>query len=290
MHTKTIRAGLLLLLIAAVFACGRRADNNEDAPDDPQQQNPAAVGTAADSAAATPVALTQTAAELNKKVVREASVRIETDDYKKTRTAVQALITRFGGYIAGETETADGSELRNVLTIRVANPQFYELVSLLAAEGKILQEKKISSQDLSAQYMDIESRVRARKAVEQRYLDFLNRANTIKEVLAIEADARHIREEIEIAEGRMRQISNQSVMSTVHLTFYQLLPAAPAPAGDGFWTKAGRNFVSGWEAILAILLSLIMIWPLWLAAALGYTAWRFYRHKIKPAVATIKDK
>jgi Domain of unknown function (DUF4349) len=282
MKTKTLCAWMALCGLLAV-ACNR-ADNKQEQPASSKQNPGLLTGKAShtDSAKAPPGSVAATAAELNQKVVREADIRMQVDDYKKTRANVLALIGRYGGYVAAEIETGSAEELRDQLTIRVTNPQFYELVSLLAAEGKTVHEKKISSQDLTGQFTDLQSRVKAKKAVEQRYLDFLSRASTIKEVLEVEADVRMIREEIEMAEGRLQQISNDAILSTIRLDFYQpLVIAAPSP--DGFFAKAGRNFAEGWEVVLSLLLALIVLWPLWVAAGLGFAAWRFFRHRFKPA-------
>jgi hypothetical protein len=58
-------------------------------------------------------------------------------------------------------------------------------------------------------------------------------------------------------------------MSTIHLTFYQVLnPAASDPENSGVWEKVKSAFLTGLNGVGDVLIGLVYIWPLLLVGIL----------------------
>ena len=86
---------------------------------------------------------------------------------------------------------------------------------------KELNEKKITSEDVTTEVIDTRSRLEAKKQVRLRYLDLLKQAKNMEEILSVQSEINGIQEQIESAAGRMEYLQHSSSFSTIHLT---LLP------------------------------------------------------------------
>jgi len=201
------------------------------------------------------------------KIIKTANLEIRVEDYLSSRKTIQQKIAARQGYLQSEQETNDGYRLQNSLTIRVETEQFDTLVEDLAKVGSYIHNKNITAQDVTEEFVDLEARLKTKREVEQRYLDILRRANSIPDILSVEGALRHIREEIEAKEGRLRYLSDQVGYSKIHLVMYQQLDHRIEP-GPGFWSKIWQGLQGGWDALLVVLIGLAYLWPLWLIIGL----------------------
>lgn len=201
------------------------------------------------------------------KIIKTANLEIRVEDYASSRKTVQQRVDARQGYLQSEQESNDGYRLRNSLTIRVETGQFDPLVDELAGIGSYVHHKNINAQDVTEEFVDLETRLKTKREVEQRYIDILRRANSIPDILSVEGALRQIREEIEAKEGRLRYLSDQVGYSTIHLVMYQQLDHRAEP-GPGFWSKIWQGLQGGWEFLLVLLIGLAYLWPLWLVVAI----------------------
>ncbi|MBK7147877.1 MAG: DUF4349 domain-containing protein [Bacteroidetes bacterium] len=114
--------------------------------------------------------------------------------------------------------------------------------------------------DVTAQFVDIEARLKTKKNVEQRYSDLLREAKKIQDILDIEEKLRVIREEIESAEGQLRLLKDQVSYSTISLNLYQKLDYQPEP-DMGFMSHVSEAFVKGWRSMTDLLIGIVRVWP-----------------------------
>ena len=109
--------------------------------------------------------------------------------------------------------------------------------------------KEISSQDVTAEYIDIDARLKAKKVLENRYLELLKKANKVSEILEIEQQLSAIREEIEAKEGQLNYLQNRVSFSTITIEFYKSVAnesGITVSYGMKIWTaiKSGFNSIS----------------------------------------------
>lgn len=217
------------------------------------------------------------AAVPQKKLIKNGSLTMQVEDYAKTRPVINKLIAQHKGYIGSENETNSGSELRNHFTIRVPFNEFDALVNNLEKEAKYVESKSVNVQDVTAQFVDIEGRLKTRREVEARYMEFLKKAKNIDETLKIEEQIRLLREEIESAEGQLKLMRDQVTYSTLELNIYQTLPYTVAPREEtGFFAKLGEAFAAGWHIMLNFIVGLAYLWPFIIA---GLILFFFLRRK-----------
>jgi len=134
-------------------------------------------------------------------LVYHADVRLKTAKMPHAMSRLDSLVRRSGGYLSAATETHADGEWRQETTIRVPPTRFQSLLNGLAGLGTI-EEKKLSTDDITAEHADVTARLQTKRAVERQYTTLLIKAQKIKDILDIEEKLGEVREEIEATEKR----------------------------------------------------------------------------------------
>jgi hypothetical protein len=211
-----------------------------------------------------------------KKIIRNADIRFQVEDYKKSTAAIVKSVKDSGGYISNSREDNNNYGLSTTMTIRVNSPQFDGLIDGLLKEAKFVNYKNITAEDITALFVDTEARLKTKKEVEKRYIDILKQAKTIEEILRVEDQLGSIREEIEAKEGQLKLMNDQVSYSTISLQFYESVEAVTQPE-DGFFARIKKGIKTGWEMLVGFIVGVFYVWPLLFLAGLGVFLFRRWR-------------
>ena len=216
---------------------------------------------------------------MNRQQIRNAQVRIRVDDFTKSGRAIEQAVQQMGGQVAASNEIKTDNSLENALTIRVPAARFDALLSLILKQSIFTDVKTITTEDVTRRYVDIEARIRSKKAVEETYLNLLKQARTVADVLKIEEQLGQIREEQEVQAAELRQLKDQVALSTLNLTYYQQTEAALRPEAP-FYAQIWRNLADGFRLMGDVLVGLFYILPLGLVGiGLMWLVQRWRRHR-----------
>jgi hypothetical protein len=122
-----------------------------------------------------------------------------------------------------------------------------------------VDNKNITLNDVTEEFIDVEARLKTNKEVERRYLEILDKATTVQDILLVEQQLKIIREEIEAKEGRLKYLQSQVSLSTLNLEIHQDLASKP---GFKFFSKLADAIKGGWKGLLNLVVGLIYIWPI----------------------------
>lgn len=208
------------------------------------------------------------------KIIKTGEIRIKVDDYRKSMEEAVRIVSVCNGTISDQNEVADDYRISNDLVIRVANKEFDRLMEGLGGMQGGIEVKRINSEDVTAEFVDIEARLRTKKEIERRYVSLLERAVKIPDILEVEEKIRVIREEIEAKEGQLRYLGDRVSFSTIHLNLHKEYEYTPVHR-PGFGNKLVGAFRSGWSGLLGFLLGLAHLWPVIIIA--GVTGPMVYR-------------
>jgi hypothetical protein len=156
-----------------------------------------------------------------RKIIRSGEVEFEVESFD---TAV-AIVTRLvnatkGGFVAtiNSDKLANGKMCGSIV-VRVPPDQLDALVLGLRKElGKTgeLKGQRIGSQDITKQYTDLESRLRAARTMEERLLKIIRDGKgEIKDLLLAEKELGVWRTRVEELEGELRYYASQVALSTL---------------------------------------------------------------------------
>jgi hypothetical protein len=190
----------------------------------------------------------------NQMVIYQAELYLRVKKFEQTLQSLEEKVGKYGGYIAESNVSKDGDEqLSGSIKIRI--PQKYFQTFLHEAEGQAAEvlQRKISGDDVTEEYVDLESRLKSKRVVEERLISFMNSAEKTEDLLKISDDLSKVQEEIEMIEGRKKFLENQTSLSTIFITLYENKVSIPSLENDELntWEKTKKQFMKSTNILLA---------------------------------------
>lgn len=187
-------------------------------------------------------------------VIYHAEMDIRVKSFEKARNALEQKAKAYNGYIVqSDSNRFDGEQQSGTMTFRI--PQEHFNAFLNEAEGLSVQvnNRRVSGQDVTEEYVDLESRLKSKKAVEARLLDFMKQAQKTEDLLKISSDLADVQEEIEQIAGRKKFLENQTALSTVTITLQENEVPVPKIDNDSLntWQKIKKQFADNINILLA---------------------------------------
>jgi hypothetical protein len=194
-------------------------------------------------------------------VIYQADLQLKVKKFEQTVQSLEEKAVKYGGYISQSNVAREGKEqISGTLTIRV--PQKYFQTFLHDAEGEAVEvlQRNISGQDVTEEYVDLESRLKSKRVVEERLLTFMKNAAKTEDLLKISADLAVVQEEIETIEGKMKYLENQTSLSTVTISLYESKVIVPEIDKDQLntWEKTKKQFMKSTNMLLAFMSGLVV--------------------------------
>lgn len=270
----------VFLLLSLLFACGRSADTyeaTESADYASKEMDAAAPAMEGKSSLVRSDAQADAPApRFSEKLIRNGQMGMEVKSYSEAMQHIRKLVTAQRAYISSEDESRTDFRLGNTITIRVLSGSYDSLVSQLEKQAMRVDYKRVSIEDITAQYYDIKTRLETRRKVEQRYVELLGKARNMEEILQVEQQLKQVREEIESAEGMIRLWNDQVAYSTLVLEVYQTLDYSyQPPSKPGFWNRLFKGILEGWDILQNLVVGIVTLWPVFLLVFV--LVWLFYK-------------
>lgn len=218
----------------------------------------------------------------NRKMIWRADVEFQVEDMEKSSNKISTICEQEGAFISGMNMTTTNYRISNRMQIRVNSEKFNALIDQLKGESVFMDRIEITSNDVTEEFIDIESRLKTKKDVRERYINILrNKTGSIKDVIEAEEAIRTITEEIEAKEGRLRYLRDQVSLSTITLTIYQKVEFKRAPNvyEKSYGDDVVDSFGLGWRIITTLVLGLVAIWPILLIGIIVLVIWKRKKRK-----------
>lgn len=197
---------------------------------------------------------------MDRKVIRNANITIETETPADGQRKIVSIAESNGGFVVtseSSQRTLEGQTTpAMVVTVvaRVPATQFGAVVDQIRGLGNRVRAEKITGQDVTEEYIDMEARIRTKKALEAQFLEIMKQAHRVSDALEVQSQLADVRTEIERLEGRRRFLENQSSLSTITVT---LQPATPLVNASGFFYNLKRALGDGVDVAAGITLFLV---------------------------------
>lgn len=182
----------------------------------------------------------ESAEEFERKLIKNGDISLEVTDLEKTQNAVENWVKQFGGYISN----SNNGEKSSSYTVRIPAEKFDEAMNAVGNLG-IVKNKNISTQDVSDQFYDLQTRLETKKVLREKLNGYLTRANSMQDILKVESQLNSVQSEIESMEGRLKRLTSQIDFSTISI--YISLPYNTKQGGGFVLPDVGdgfRHFVS----------------------------------------------
>ncbi len=94
------------------------------------------------------------------------------------------------------------------MTIRVPSEKFDETLNEIRKNSNRVIVETVKGEDVTEEFIDIEARLKTKKALEEQFLEIMKRSNSVEEALNVQRELAEVRGEIEQIEGRKRFLEN----------------------------------------------------------------------------------
>ena len=207
------------------------------------------------------------AAQFGRMVIRTAQLSLLVENTDATEAKVRNLVQTIGGYIL-TSETNGDEENRNVsLTFKVPAERFDEALNNLAQFATKVQNRSVTGEDVTDQFVDTEARLRTLRATEARLLEFLNAAKTTEEALQVNEQLTNLQGQIEQASGRIQLLKQSTSFSTITVNMQP--NTLLAFSSDETWApqtvarQSWRNLVGFTQGLADIVIAFAIWLPVW---------------------------
>ena len=160
------------------------------------------------------------------------------------------------------TQSGNGDNKSSMVTIRVPNDRFNAVISQIKGlDGADLQDVRVSGEDKTADFIDLDARLKAKQDEEARYLALLARADKVDDILKIDGVLSSVRTQIEQLQGQLNALKNRSAMATISVSI-TTLPLTPITPDTGWQPQ--RTFQTAVAALTGMLRTVadVAIWGL----------------------------
>ncbi|MBM3673386.1 MAG: DUF4349 domain-containing protein [Actinobacteria bacterium] len=192
--------------------------------------------------------------------------------------SVLGTVEGSGGFVAGSSRSKGRAEL----TLRIPATRFETTVAALRGIGEVTDES-VSGEDITAQYVDLESRLRNLRAQEAVLLDLMRRAETVQDSIAVQQQLSGVTAQVEQLEGQRRLLDDQSGFGTLLVALAVTGVPSGSPAQPSTLARAWEDatgvaldVVGGVIVVLGALVPLAV-----LGALLGLPVWLLLRGRRK---------
>ncbi len=202
----------------------------------------------------------------DRKIIQNAELSLQVKDVPAAADKIIELNKSNGGYTVNSHIYRNEDRISANLSIKVPRQKLNSVIATVSEYGEI-NDKVISTEDVTEEYYDSEARLKVLKAKEERLLNLMNKANNIADIISIENELGQTRSEIEVLTGRLKYLSNATDYSLVNINLTQAVAGA-VKAPQGTLGKAAQGLISSlnhmfnFASSLVVLLFILLPWIL----------------------------
>ncbi len=150
------------------------------------------------------------------KLIKTSYITLEVEAFYDASTSIKGIVSHYNGYVADTSEKDDDGRKYGYIIVRVPQQYFEDVIEEIKALGKV-EEAKTAVKDVTEEYVDLQARLNNLKKQEERYLEILEVATTVEDILEVEIQLERIRGEIESYEGRLRYFDDVIDYATIQV-------------------------------------------------------------------------
>lgn len=245
-HHLTFLLALMVLILPLLTAgCGAKS-TTDTFPSGRSQTE-----LAPDSGSTPKSAQNETSADplsLDRKVVQNASISLKVPDVAQAADQIIALCGSKGGYSVSSRIYRENDRVSGRLALKVPQAGLLEVIDRISDLGEV-NDKVISTQDVTEEFYDAQARLKVLAAKEARLLGLMDRAANIAEIISVENELSKTRGEIEVLSGRLQLLANATQYSLININLAEGVPGT-VKAPQGTWGKAWQSLVNSLNGVI----------------------------------------
>lgn len=241
------------------------------------------------------------AAISQRKLIRNVHMQVETDAFDDLLKQLQSEVSQLSGYlessdISGFSMNYDNTRQNRsaYMTARIPSDKLDQFIVVIEGSSNVTSKSE-STQDVTLQYNDLESRKKTLSVEQDRIWALLEKADTLEAVIALEERLSEIRYELESMESQLKLFDNQVEYSTIDISIQEVTPAAFTPtAPETVGQRIQKGFSKNINNISNTMLSLFILLaagsPIWIPIAVIVFSIVFVIRKKRKPCRKIQEK
>ncbi len=194
-----------------------------------------------------------------RKIIRNADLSLESSSPEESQQKITTIAESKGGFVVESQQSSSNSKVttRDVvtMTVRVPAAKFNESLDEIRKVASRVIVETVKGQDVTEEFVDIEARLKTKKALEVQFLEIMKQGKSVEDALNVQRELANVRGEIEQIEGRKRFLENQSSLSTIKIRLQT--PTSYSANSSGFFYQLSEAFSSGFDFALNFILGLV---------------------------------
>lgn len=241
---------VLLMLLALLAGCG--ASSNSAARDYAMEEAAEAPMAAAGNSLTSSGTHGSAAVPENRKWIVTVDMSAETEDLDVMLAALDEKIAELNGYVEDQNiyngSNYSSRRYRNAnLTVRVPAEDVDKFTEEVSGISNVVRTNK-NLEDVTLSYTATESRVKALETEEARLLELMEQAETMSDLLEIEARLTDVRYELENHTSQLRTYDNKINYATIYLSIEEVQEYTPVEE-ETLWERISGGFVSSLKGL-----------------------------------------
>jgi Na+-transporting methylmalonyl-CoA/oxaloacetate decarboxylase gamma subunit len=194
----------------------------------------------------------------NRMIIKNGEMTLLVSNTDQALDQATGVATDSGGYIvSSKTWLQDGFKYAQ-MTMGIPSDQFEVAQRRLRGLALEVQNDTASGQDVSQEYVDLQSRLTNLEATAARIREFLDKATKVSDALEVNQQLSDIEGQIEEVKGRMQFLKDRSAFSTIALTLNPQVPTpTPYPTPTPVAWQPGKTIEAAGDTLGGLLRSLI---------------------------------
>jgi len=182
-------------------------------------------------------------ADVERKIIKNADLSVVVKDPVQSMADITALAEKLDGYVVSSNIYQSTYGPNNVsvpqgsINIRVPADKLNDALDQIKNSAVDVQSENVSGQDVTDQYVDLQSRLTAKQAAEKKLLEILDKTEGADNVLAVYLQVEQVQSDIEVLKGQIKYIDQSAALSSVNVNL--VAEAGTQPIEIGGWKLQG---------------------------------------------------
>ena len=191
------------------------------------------------------------AANSDRRIIKQADVALLVADTDVAINRITQTAADAGGYLLSSQSwiqaVADKEYKYASLTLSIPADQFEQSLNRVREVAVQILRESSAGEDVTDQFVDLESELINLKATRDRIRGFLERTKTVEEALKVNEQLSAVESKIETTQGRMNYLAGRSTFSTIVITLEPQIPPTPEPTPSPTATPTPTPTPERWQ-------------------------------------------
>ncbi len=201
-------------------------------------------------------------------ILRDATISIRVADVQARMDDISAMADEMGGWVVSANTTAQtystGRRLTGTIALRVPAARLNEALERIRTDVEEVISQAENGRDVTAQYVDVASRLANMEAAEAQLQTLMDRAETVEEVLEVFTQLNRVRGDVESLRGQLNYFDEAAAFSLITVTVQPVIPSVVETQTTGWSLQAVvedafGTLISAMQGLLELAVTLVIV-------------------------------